>query len=471
MQAVSCRHTIGNLISYLKASGHGCKSGITEAFEVQSVTTHHLHGNVPALFVPLTGVKFDGHSYINEFLRMCPQNVALCGEYCVSSVLPEFRSRTIIVKNPLEAFQAMASGYRTSLKGEFLGITGSSGKTTFKHLLKCILQEDKPTYATPHNLNNHIGVPLTVLGIPRGSVYHVIEMGMNHAGEIARLCDICQPNVGIVTNIGPAHMQYFKSLEDIAAAKSELFAYVALRSGVNLGLATYSKYFSSQIQKSVRWIAEEWVLDGFNLFDGRLRFHREEKSLLELGIHTELISLAVAAAEHYHIPAQKVWLGLVSFEKWNRNLRGHVFQAAGCWIFLDCYNSNPQSFQYSLKRAEYFVNKFKPTSFVGWYGDMGELGVSSTAFHERILKEILQSHINCPKRKWIFFGEMFYSLRTRIDRQSSDEFRFYQSAAEAEAILAAEAETPKTFFHVKASRFMKLEPPFLKKFELSAFQE
>ena len=146
-------------------------------------------------FVALKGEKADGHDFIPKALAAGAAEIV----------------------DGLEELQSKARAYRRTLKAKVVGVTGSAGKTTTKELLKAFLSKVGKTHATEGNFNNHIGLPLTILNCPPDADFLVVEMGTNHPGEIAALCDIAEPDVGLVTNIGTAHLEFFRTQEGIAA--------------------------------------------------------------------------------------------------------------------------------------------------------------------------------------------------------------------------------------------------------------
>src|SRR5690606_29903034 len=172
------------------------------------------------LYFALNGEHFNGHEFAQQALEKGASYVVIDDERFHSG------DRTILVKNSLETLQELAKFHRQHLKLPILSLTGSNGKTTTKELLNAVLSKKFKTVATLGNLNNHIGVPLTLLSMDQSTEFGVVEMGANHAKEIEFLCDIALPDYGYITNFGKAHLEGFGSLEGVIHAKSELYQHL-----------------------------------------------------------------------------------------------------------------------------------------------------------------------------------------------------------------------------------------------------
>ncbi|MGH8175218.1 MAG: UDP-N-acetylmuramoyl-tripeptide--D-alanyl-D-alanine ligase [Steroidobacter sp.] len=200
-------------LSEIVGCAHGDLLGEDRAFTSVSTDTRTLQPG--ALFVALGGPNFDGHEFVAAALDRGA--VAALVDRPLSAELPQ-----VVVADPLAALSAFAREWRRQFRIPVVGVTGSNGKTTTKELIGSILSRVGPTLVTRGNLNNHIGVPLTLLDLNATHRYAVIEMGANHQGEIAHLANIAEPTVGIVTNAGAAHLEGFGSLEGVAAGKGEM---------------------------------------------------------------------------------------------------------------------------------------------------------------------------------------------------------------------------------------------------------
>ncbi|MFO7613431.1 MAG: UDP-N-acetylmuramoyl-tripeptide--D-alanyl-D-alanine ligase, partial [Bacteroidales bacterium] len=179
-----------------------------------------------AIFIALKGEKFDGNRFAREAIQ---KGASLAIIDNPGYLLP---GQCILVENTLQTLQNLARMHRRNNPAKIIGITGSNGKTTTKELIGAVLSSDFKTIVTQGNLNNHIGVPLTMLSIKKDTEFAVIEMGANHPGEIHTLCEIARPDYGIVTNIGKAHLEGFGSLEGVASAKTELYRFIQKNNGL-----------------------------------------------------------------------------------------------------------------------------------------------------------------------------------------------------------------------------------------------
>jgi UDP-N-acetylmuramoyl-tripeptide--D-alanyl-D-alanine ligase len=184
------------------------------------------------IFFTLKGENFDGNNFVKSVLDSGADLVILDDKKQYKKLEKKYSEKIILVKNSLKTLQDLAKKYRSELKIPFLGITGSNGKTTTKELVKKVLSQKFNVLATTGNLNNHIGVPLTILSIKPRHNFAVIEMGANHIGEIKVLAEISKPTFGIITNIGKAHIGEFKNLNNIIKTKKELYDEVFKNSGV-----------------------------------------------------------------------------------------------------------------------------------------------------------------------------------------------------------------------------------------------
>ncbi|MEG2666877.1 MAG: Mur ligase family protein, partial [Bacteroidales bacterium] len=173
-----------------------------------------------SIFIALHGEKFDGNTFAKQALE------AGCSYAIVDNVKFAKGERCLLVEDCLQCLQSLANLYRRDMFIPFIGITGTNGKTTSKELINSVLSIRFRTFATKGNLNNHIGVPLTILSIPSNTEIAIIEMGASHVGEIANLCNICLPTHGLITNIGKAHLEGFGSFENIVNTKTALYRFI-----------------------------------------------------------------------------------------------------------------------------------------------------------------------------------------------------------------------------------------------------
>lgn len=214
-----------NTVEIAKILGYGSEIA---AAEITEVSTDSRKVGAGTLFVALKGERFDGHDFIREVLDKGAS--AAVAEYVPAGTDP---ARVIVVEDTLKAFGKLGQYNRRQFKGTLIALTGSSGKTTVKEELKTVLSRFAPTYATNGNFNNHIGVPRSLLDLDMGARYAVIEMGMSARGEIEYLTQLAEPDIAIVTNVYPMHIEFLGSLKHIARAKAEIFS--GLRKGASEG--------------------------------------------------------------------------------------------------------------------------------------------------------------------------------------------------------------------------------------------
>jgi len=297
-------------------------------------------------FVALKGEKADGHAFIPQALE---------------------RGAAEIVDG-LEALQAKARARRHALGAKVVGLTGSAGKTTTKELLKAFLSTVGKTYATEGNFNNHIGLPLTILNCPDDAEFLVLEMGSNHPGEIAALCEIAEPDAGVITNVGTAHLEFFKSQDGIAEEKGALFAAAkefCVVSAGNVRLdalrARCGEAECIVVDPNPQWLADALapVLPGaHNVSNAALAFAAAER----LGATREG---ALSALSGFALPGSR-WRRV---EKW------------GATFVDDTYNANPDSMVAAL---DAFAAMPCDGRRIAVLGDMFELGPGALDLHRKV---------------------------------------------------------------------------------------
>ncbi len=334
------------------------------------------------VFVAIRGEHQDGHDFI-------PQALAAGACLCVSEK-PATTPKTVVCKNTTVALGEMAHWYRQKLNMPIIAITGSSGKTTTKNLLLHVLAKLGKTQATRGNLNNHWGVPLTLLSFPEDARYGIVEMGMNHAGEIAALCQIAEPNIGLITNVGPAHIENFAGkIENIASAKGELFA--ALTSSgtaiVNaddpliVNLPTRAPKISFGFAKNATVRAENGVISAsgsrFTVIDGKISCDVILPLLGKHHVQNALAVLAIVKALGHNIADAAGAFSDFQVEKG----RGQFLEFFAGQIMDDTYNANPASMQAAFATL---TTKFPTHRKIAVLGDMFELGASAAEWHRQV---------------------------------------------------------------------------------------
>ncbi len=288
------------------------------------------------LFFALRGPHHDGHDYISAAL-----------EKGAAAVVAESGEGVLRVADSLRALQAVAARVRQMWGGEIVAVTGSAGKTTTKEVIAALLAERLPTARSEGNLNNHVGLPLSLLRLEEQARVGVVEIGMNHAGEIRHLAGIARPNVGVVTNVGWAHIEFFDSIEGIAAAKRELIE--ALDAGGTVVLnaddprvAQFTHrgrtiFYGLSPAAGVRAEQVKFSLEGVSFRVGATNF----TSVLTGRHNLSNILAGIAVAGAYGIGPEAL-AGAVGKLRPGK-MRGERFHHRGVLVYNDCYNSNPDA--------------------------------------------------------------------------------------------------------------------------------
>ena len=332
------------------------------------------------LFVALKGEKFDGHNFIDD--QLCAQASALFLHRDVDSLLPK-----ILVDDTLLGLSNWAQAWRCQVNPQVIGVTGSNGKTTVKQMLTSVFSRLGPTCSTQGNLNNHIGVPLTLLQLEQHDQYAVIEMGANHLGEINHLSRLVTPDIAIITNAGPAHLEGFGSIQGVAQGKGEIINGVK-PDGV-IVLNADDQYLNFWCHKAQHLNV---ITFGFNMHadvrgeiaaDGQLDIHIKDTllsiKLPLLGKHNACNALAVvAAAKAAAASEQDIKVGLEGMTQASSRLQVKT-AIKGAQIIDDSYNANPAS----LSAA---IDVLCAQSSDSWLvlGDMGELGEDAENIHTQM---------------------------------------------------------------------------------------
>ena len=339
------------------------------------------------LFVALKGENFDGHNFINRALAAGAAAII----YSDGDELhaPDCQASMIKVSDCLTALQQLAAFYRCNSDAFFIGVTGSNGKTTTREMLLHLLSNEASCHSTRGNLNNHIGLPLTLLAINEQAKYAVIEMGMNHADEIRQLCRIAKPDAALISNIGPAHIGILKSLTNIAKAKAEIleqlqpdqFAVVTgdteftqlFRQSTNARLFTFGTKPDNHYR--IADICENTDSVTFSLSIDNQSHHCH---LALSGAHNAFN--AVAALATYHQLGYDLKRGISNISQFKPvSARMEKHEVDGINVIVDCYNANPGSMLAALKYLH-----ICPPERVAVLGDMRELGDLSVQMHKNI---------------------------------------------------------------------------------------
>jgi len=410
-----------------------------------SLSTDSRKVSAGEVFFALRGENFDGNSFAAEALEK-GASVAVIDN-------PSYKTdNTIVVDNVIEALQAVARKHRTRFNIPVLAITGSNGKTTTKELLARVLAKDYRLHYTRGNLNNHIGVPLTILSCPADTEFMIVEMGASHKGEINILCKIAKPAYGLITNIGKAHLEGFGSLEAVAEAKSELYDYIEAEGGYvfynenneHLNQLVRQRQLTSipytrpgehtvkilEINQNPN-LEISFQIDGikYNYITNLFGLYNVENIVasLAIGLFFNISPVRMQGAIESYMPD---------------NNRSQIFKTGKNTLICDSYNANPVSM---LKSIQSF-SEYPGDSKIVILGDMFELGEYETAEHEEILNE-LATHDDMTV---ILVGKVFSSLARKYNMLAFESLEY---------LMKHLTDNPlrNSLILVKASRAMGLE--------------
>lgn len=362
------------------------------------------------IFFALPGANFDGNQFAYEALEKG-------AAYAVVSDSSLKNPNLILVEDTLDTLQSLASYHRRQFNIPLIAITGSNGKTTTKELITTVLSLKYKTHATVGNLNNHIGVPVTLLRMPPETEIAVIEMGANHIGEIHDLCEIALPTHGLITNIGKAHLEGFGSMEGVRKAKGELYDFLKTHNGyafVNAddpALLEMGKYIIQKTSYGFNKSEAPAVLfnysnapenDGFIVGD----------ELNDIIIHSKMLGrynasnilAAYTVGMHFHVDRKLMAESLATYTPASN--RSEIISHSGCTIIKDAYNANPSSMELALRAfAERYLD--------GWVvlGSMKELGTESENAHKHIINVLLSLGFS----RIYLIGQEFISALAKVD--------------------------------------------------------
>lgn len=415
----------------------------------QKITTDTRKLENRSIFFALKGDNFDANLFAPNAIE------GGCSFAIVDNEQISNGQNILLVQDVLNSLQNLAKYHRQQLKIPIIGITGSNGKTTNKELIHAVLSKKFNTYATKGNLNNHIGVPLTLLSINQQHEIAIVEMGANHQGEIAMLSEISNPDYGIITNIGKAHLEGFGGAEGVKKGKSELYKYLEKKQGkifINgddnvlreLGsrltkiyygekseFDIYGKQFHNSEFVEFKWNTKDKIIDDQPLIKTNMFGHYNFINLLCaacIGNYFKVSEFDINSALESYMPE----MNRSQVKKTNTNT-----------IILDAYNANPSSMFLAI---ENFQNKDIENKVL-ILGDMFELGDYSKQEHHKILTQILTSSFE----KVILVGSNFYEWKSAFS-----QFIFFSSTNELRDFLSNNKIIDSTLL-VKGSRGMQLE--------------
>jgi len=334
-----------------------------------------------SLFFALKGPNFDANAFADEALS---KGAALA---VIDNPNYEKPGKIFLVPDVLEALQALARHHRSTLKIPVIGLTGSNGKTTSKELVNAVLSKKFKTLATKGNLNNHIGVPLTILSIDESIEVAIIEMGANHVGEIALLSSIANPTHGFITNIGKAHIGTFGGFENIIRGKSELYQHLITNNGSvfinsqNEILANMAKRFQSPVL---------YPTEGVELLPSNpyLTYQSESGATIQTQLtgayNFENVSVALCIGKFFGVPEKDANDAVADYTP--ANMRSQVVKRGTNTIILDAYNANPSSMEAAINNLA-TMNATKKVAIVGDMFELEEEAEKEHTYTGELLKQ------------------------------------------------------------------------------------
>ncbi len=406
------------------------------------VTTDTRQITPGSVFFALKGPNFNANTFAEEALKKgAAYAVVDEGTY-------KKDDRYVLVKDGLEALQRLARHHRDQLKIPVIGLTGSNGKTTSKELINAVLTKKYKTYATKGNLNNHIGVPLTILAIDPSIEIAVVEMGANHVGEIASLCAISNPTHGFITNIGKAHIGTFGGFENIVRGKSELYQHLINNNGQvfinsqNSILANMAKRFKAPLFYPVPGDYYHCELMDADPF---IRYNDESGTIVQTQLmgdyNFENIAIALCIGKYFGVNAADANKAIEEYIP--GNMRSQVLKKGTNTIILDAYNANPSSMEVAINNLLAMSAKHK----VAILGDMYELKDEAELEHQKIGQLLKNKNIS----QAYVCGELM-----KAALKSNSSIKHFNAKEELIQYLIKNPIQDSTVL-VKASRGMALE--------------
>lgn len=414
--------------------------------------------NIPnnSFFIAIKGKNYDGHNFILDILKKDTIGVI------VSKLNKKYKQEKIIiikVKNTLKALQDIAGYIRKKIKCPIIAITGSNGKTTTKEMTASILESKYKTYKNKGNFNNHIGVPLSILEMEPFHEIGVFELGMSGLGEIKVLCKILKPTIGVVTNVGLAHLEFLKTIENVAKAKSELPQFLKEKNIIILN--SDDQYVNAMKNKTKACVlnfglndktmvkAEE-IIDKKNGYEFILKYKKKKNKILlpMLGKYNILNALASASVGiALEVSLENIKNKLSQFQP--PNYRMEIIKFKNITFLNDCYNANPSSMKQALLTLSNLDSKKRKIAVLG---DMLELGEKSKQFHQKICEFIASLNIDIIITK----GKEFSAITEKCFKKNKiKQFSFLENEQIVKKLKTILKSNDVVL--IKGSRGMKME--------------
>jgi UDP-N-acetylmuramoyl-tripeptide--D-alanyl-D-alanine ligase len=397
------------------------------------------------LYFALKGPNFNGNQFALAALD-AGASYAIVDEEIPNSAVAQ--DRIILVQDVLTTLQALAKYHRQQFTIPFIAITGSNGKTTTKELVFAVLASHFKTYTTQGNLNNHIGVPLTLLSIPKEAEMAVIEMGANHLHEIESYCNYTLPTHGMITNCGKAHLEGFGGVEGVKKGKGELYDYLRANNGSVFLMEDYD--YLQQMAKGIAHIIgygqNKGQIQGTAIDHNGMLTVQIKKGIDIAAIHTNLVGdynlpnvlAAVTIGQYFKVPVEKIKAAIENYTP--TNSRSQLLTWKNNEVILDAYNANPSS----MKLAVDNFAKLNRDNKIVCVGGMRELGTDTLIEHQNLIDQLKQT----PWKQVLLVGTEF--------KPCLHNYLYFDTVQEAKAWLQAQQYTGYTLL-IKGSRGIQME--------------
>lgn len=411
-----------------------------------SISTDTRNIKESSIFFALKGANFNGNTFASQALESGARYVVVDEEEFVKG------EQYILVDDVLKSLQELALHHRKQLTIPVVGITGTNGKTTSKELVFSVLSQQFRTYATQGNLNNHIGVPLTLLSIDSTYEVAIIEMGANHVGEIEFLANIACPTLGFITNVGKAHLEGFGSFEGVKKTKGELYDYLSQRGGTLFLQADNPHLVEMAAQREFTRIVKYGFTATNDIVgkllmanpylsiawkEGRKSESYEVYTQLTGSYNTENILAAIAVGLELGMTPSSINEGIANYIP--KNNRSQITKTSRNTVVADFYNANASSMAAALDNMQVLTAEHK----VVILGDMFELGDEAFEEHKNVILKAKVLHFE----RLIFVGKEFC-------KHQDEEAEFYETTEEAASAISSLNDS---FILLKASRGMAFE--------------
>lgn len=402
------------------------------------------------IYLGLRGERFDGNAFAAKALEAGAAYAVVDNP----EFIPAGDKRYIRVANTLTTLQQLATAYRRTFDIPVLALTGSNGKTTTKELIASILETEKKIHATQGNYNNHIGVPLTILSMPRDTEIAVIEMGTNQPGDIPELVQMTQPTHGLITNIGAAHLEKLGDLDGVLREKGALFDFIRTFGGIvfrndaderlrSVNLQPYAvSYGTKESGAYFEIISQEWDSMKLNVYHPAWTGARKLNASLSGEYNALNVLAAMRVAYHFGVSWENIAAGVKNYVPGNQ--RSQILRRDNYSIWLDAYNANPSSMEASVR---HFLTQANGKSIL-ILGDMNELGENEEEQHADIGRLVNQYNPYLT----IGVGRLSRHILNEIESPT----KWFSNVEEASEQIA-EISKGANWIMLKASRSIKLE--------------